>query len=262
MSATVKKRVRMFAGPNGSGKSTIKAALPPTLIGTYVNPDEIERQLQEESVLNLEQFGIDASQEEIACFLGHSSFLKQAGIALEPHHVKTANKQLSLPQPLRNAYVASVLSDFIRHQLLKAGHSFTFETVMSSPDKVEFLRKAQKAGYRTYLYFVATKDPIINISRVQNRVECGGHPVPEDKILARYFRSLDLLYAATLASNRAYIFDNSSHEHLIIAEVTEGKEIEMKTDQMPDWFKTALWDKYCSMQRDGLQANDRADEQQ
>lgn len=71
--------------------------------------------------------------------------------------------------------------------------TFTFETVMSSRDKVDLLCKAQQLGYRTYLYYVATEDPIINISRVKARVRRGGHWVPEDKIVSRYSASLDLL---------------------------------------------------------------------
>ncbi len=60
--------------------------------------------------------------------------------------------------------------------------TFTFETVMSHPDKIELLHKAQQSGFRTYLYYVATEDPEINISRVENRVSSGGHPVPREKI--------------------------------------------------------------------------------
>jgi len=104
--------------------------------------------------------------------------------------------------------------------------------------------KAQQAGFRTYLYFVATEDPQINVSRVQHRVETGGHSVPPDKIVSRYARSLDLLSDAVTYANRAYIFDNSGHARVWIAEVTEGESIEIKTDQMPAWFKTALWDKF------------------
>ena len=36
---------------------------------------------------------------------------------------------------------------------------------MPSPDKIEILHKAQARGFRTYLYYVATEDPEINISR-------------------------------------------------------------------------------------------------
>lgn len=81
-----------------------------------------------------------------------------------------------------NAYFTSVAADFIRQKLVSAGKSFSFETVMSSPDKVDFLQKTLGAGYRNYLYFVATDDPLINVSRVAYRVKTGGHNVPRDKI--------------------------------------------------------------------------------
>lgn len=94
------------------------------------------------------------------------------------------------------------------------------------------------------MYFVATEDPEINVARVQHRVETGGHAVPHDKIVSRYARSLDLLSEAVTFANRAYIFDNSGHARVWIAEVTDGITLEIKTDQMPAWFKTALWDKF------------------
>lgn len=133
-----------------------------------------------------------------------------------------------------------------KNKLIEDDKSFTFETVMSMPDKIDLLRRAQKKGYRTYLYYVATEDPEINISRVENRVKMGGHSVPKDKIISRYYRSLDLLMDAVQSTNRAYIFDNSSHQHIWLAEITNGKTLEMKTDQMPTWFKKALLDKFAN----------------
>lgn len=65
--------------------------------------------------------------------------------------------------------------------------------VMSSPDKVDLMKKAQLLGCRTYLYFIATDDPAINVARVKARVNLGGHGVPEDKIICRYPQSLGLL---------------------------------------------------------------------
>ena len=62
-------------------------------------------------------------------------------------------------------------------KLLKVRQTFTFETVMSHPGKVALLQQAQQAGYRTYLYYVATDDPEINVSRVANRVALKGHDV-------------------------------------------------------------------------------------
>jgi predicted ABC-type ATPase len=130
---------------------------------------------------------------------------------------------------------------------LKSRRSFTFETVMSHRSKVEVLAKARQAGYRTYLYFVATEDPDINISRVRNRVKLGGHPVPEDRIKDRFHRSLDLLMDAIRLTNRAYIFDNSSYDvecrHAWIAEITDGRDIELKSEQIPVWFERSVLDK-------------------
>jgi len=95
-----------------------------------------------------------------------------------------------------NSYVASVLGDFIRQRLIANRDTFTFETVMSHPGKVALLRDVQAAGFETHLFFVATEDPQINISRVRARVLAGGHDVPEDKIIKRYHASLALLAAA------------------------------------------------------------------
>jgi len=146
-----------------------------------------------------------------------------------------------------NSYFASVAADFLRQKLLEQKATFTFETVMSHRSKVELLAQAQAAGYRTYLYFVATDDPAINVSRIHNRVQLGGHPVPEDRIEPRYHRSLELLMEAIRYSNRAYIFDNSTdnadRNHTWLAEITNGRTLELKTDRIPSWFKRTVLDK-------------------
>lgn len=237
-------RLRMFAGPNGSGKSTLKEYLPPEWLGVYVNADEIEKLLRANAALILADFEVSATQDELQGFLAKSTLLARQGLLEEAKRLSLVEGVLQFGTIEPNSYYASVLADFIRQTLLGLGVSFTFETVMSFPDKVEFLQKAQQAGFRTYLYFVATEDPAINIDRVRHRVEMGGHPVDEDKIVSRYARSLELLFDAITHSDRAYIFDNSGHEKVWIAEVTDGAELEMKTDEMPAWFKTALWDKF------------------
>lgn len=146
-----------------------------------------------------------------------------------------------------NSYFASVMVDFLRQWYLRERVSFTFESVMSHPDKVGLLAKAQEAGYRTYLYFVATDDPEINVSRVHNRVALGGHSVPETKIVSRYYRSMDLLIDAIKHTNRTYIFDNSTDnagtDHTWLAEITDAKTMELKTELIPAWFKKAVLDK-------------------
>ena len=113
---------------------------------------------------------------------------------------------------------------------------------MSSPDKVDFLEKSRAAGYRNYLYFIATEDPVINISRVEHRVKAGGHNVLTDKIKSRYYRSLENLLNAVKLADRAYIFDNSGAESKLIAEINDG-EIEIKSSSIPAWFGKYILDR-------------------
>ena len=234
-------RLRMFAGPNGSGKSTLKNVLPSELLGVYLNADELEQSIRKHGHIAVANFGLQPEQilpSHFKDFFRQSSLLKSAGLTSTADLISVNSGVIDFSKAPVNSYVASVLADFLRRCLLQQQASFTMETVMSSVDKVELLRSAQSQGYRTYLYFVATEDPAINVSRVQNRVRMGGHSVPEEKIHSRYYRCLNLLLPAIRVSNRAFIFDNSADgsESTWIAEITDGKLIEIKTARIPDWF--------------------------
>lgn len=236
-------RLRMFAGPNGSGKSSIKSVIRKELLGVYINPDEIEAEIKQHDFLNLGDYGVQTNTAEILDFFQNSTLLKKADLLNEAASLKFNENRLDFFEVIVNAYFASVAADFIRQKLIITKQSFTFETVMSSPDKVELLQKAQQHGYRTYLYYVATDDPLINTSRVRHRVKMGGHDVPENKITSRYYRSLDLLREAAKYANRAYIFDNSGNQLLWVAEITDNESLEIKTNAVPLWFKKYLLDK-------------------
>jgi predicted ABC-type ATPase len=238
--------MRMFAGPNGSGKSTLKSVLPDVLLGVYLNPDEIEQEIRQQGFLDLDRYSVATTAGEVLRFFKGSKFLISAGLAPAAEQLGFADGRLSFAGVTVDSYFASVTVDFLQQKLLERKMSFTLETVMSHPSKVALLEKAQAMGYRTYLYYIATDDPEINISRVRYRVEKqGGHAVPEDKIISRYHRSLALLMEAICHTNRTYVFDNSGENqaHTWLAEITDGSVLEMKTDQMPAWFKRAVMDK-------------------
>lgn len=233
-------RVRMFAGPNGSGKSTLKNWLPASLFGAFINPDEIEKGIRESGVFDLVAWQMGGESAALLEFLGNSPFLKQVQLSQKIRDLRAHNEAISFQKVGVNAYFASVIADWLRQKLIERRASFTFETVMSSPDKVAFLQMAQASGFRTYLYFVATQDARINVARVRNRVLQGGHDVPEAKILARYARSLALLPGAIAASSRAYIFDNSGQEQVYLAEIANGRQLKLQTEAVPLWFQTVL----------------------
>lgn len=126
-----------------------------------------------------------------------------------------------------------------RNLLMIHRRSFSFETVMSHQEKVDFLGEVKEAGYRTYLYFVATESPLINIARIKIRVSEGGHFVPDDKVISRYHRTLALLKPAIRRTNRAFIFDNSGAEARLIAEIENGVDLRFASTSIPAWFQRA-----------------------
>ncbi len=117
-----------------------------------------------------------------------------------------------------HSYEASFVAAFIRWLLYRQQKSFSFETVMSHPSKIKEMKQAQEMGYRTYLYFVCIDDPTVNVERVEDRVKKGGHRVDTTKIISRYPDTLKNLYQAIKYSNRAYLFDNSGKQQVLIAE--------------------------------------------
>lgn len=233
-------RLRMFAGPNGSGKSTIKDVINKELLGIYINPDDIEKNIKENGYLDFNNFEIEASEKEVLDFFINSTLLKFVNLQNKISDLKYENNKLIFINIDINSYFASVCADFIRKKLLEYKKSFTFETVMSSYDKIELLKLSKSLGYRNYLYYISTSDPSINVSRVNNRVSFKGHDVPEDKIISRYYRSLGFLKEAVKLSDRAYIFDNSSDEKTWICEITDGSNVDFKVDEIPSWVKEYL----------------------
>jgi len=62
-------------------------------------------------------------------------------------------------------------------------------------------------------------------------------------IRARYHRSLDLPLDAIRLSSRACVFDNSSKDPTWLAEITDGKVVELKSAEVPKWFQRAVLEK-------------------
>ena len=89
---------------------------------------------------------------------------------------------------------------------------FCFETVLSTERNLKLLKKAKEKGYFIRCYYILTADPMINVWRVRSRVEAGGHDVPEEKIIERYDRALELVKELVKICDVCHIYDNSGSE--------------------------------------------------
>ena len=128
----------------------------------------------------------------------------------------------------------------LRHALLEAGLSFCTETVFSDPvrAKLRFLEKARDRGFAVILIFIGLASPALSIARVKQRVEHGGHDVPDDKLRARFPRTLANLRAAVPLSDEAVLVDNSSYEspYRAVAVYRDGRLVS-RHPPLPDWTR-------------------------
>jgi predicted ABC-type ATPase len=88
-----------------------------------------------------------------------TDYLIEAGIDfgeyINPDQIAAA---LDLTEPARSKQ-AQAIADFQRDSCLASGLNFSFETVMSHPSKVDFMIRADDAGYEVTMFFVCTSDP-------------------------------------------------------------------------------------------------------
>jgi len=236
------KRLRILAGPNGSGKSTIVKKIRSTYYcGYFVNADEIQVILDEKKVLNLSSnYGLLVHPGSFEKYLSAEgkSWQEKASKENAPINIYFSDNNIVIKEgQLTAIYDAAIVADFVRVELLAQNNTFTFETVLSHPSKLDFLKNARKRGYKNYLYFVCTVSPTINIARVFQRVQLGGHDVPSDKIESRYYSSLELLSDLIPNTYHTYLFDNSSEDSEIrlIAEIENGSVFIPKAEEIPWW---------------------------
>ncbi|KQU91522.1 hypothetical protein ASC78_00855 [Variovorax sp. Root318D1] len=136
------------------------------------------------------------------------------------------------------AYRAAAIAESRRRQALEKGISFVSESTFSHPSKLELIRDAQAAGFRVVVYHINVRRPELSVSRVAQRVDEGGHDVPEDKIRERFERNQPLIREAVLLADHAFVYDNSGLNmpaRRVIA-FTKGR-VTAASEDLPDWAR-------------------------
>lgn len=244
-------RLRIFAGPNGSGKSTMIESVRGATVdgqsinfGIYINADDIADSIRKDT-FSFSDYALSANHQEFLLMASSSGLVNKTislddlnrSISIDGHNITLLQKEFVDP-------IAQILADFIRKKLIERRERFSFETVFSHVGKVEFLKNAEDNDYKIYLYYIATTDPAINIERVKARVLKGGHDVPKEKIISRYYRSLELLYPALQFCYKAFFFDNSDSKSVLFASYQKNNTPkliwEIDKGNVPIWFR-----QYC-----------------
>ncbi|MBE0497008.1 MAG: zeta toxin family protein [Campylobacterales bacterium] len=109
-------------------------------------------------------------------------------------------------------------------ELLNNRQELIIETTMSGKYLIKIIQKAKEIGYQIdifYLYLAGVKD---HIARVQNRVFNGGHSIPREDIIRRYYRSRQLFFGLYKElADRWFLFFNADDEFEEVANFADGE---------------------------------------
>ena len=155
----------------------------------------------------------------------YESYLSDAGLRFINADKLSASLGLS-------PYEAAELAMSVRRELVNQRESFIFETVLSDPvgEKVDQLASYAALGYAVVLIFIRIESADESSRRVAMRVCQGGHDVPDDKLRARFERTLANLQRAIERLPHVIVYSNDdlSNPYQLIAAYENGQAREHK----------------------------------
>ena len=108
-------------------------------------------------------------------------------------------------------------------ELLSQDETFAIETTLSTRAYRNMVLQAQSKGYQVELVFFYLPSPQMAIHRIAHRVKNGGHHVPDDVVIRRYYRGLNNLkdiFMPIVDKWVIYRYENSSY--IILAKGLKG----------------------------------------
>jgi predicted ABC-type ATPase len=172
------------------------------------------------NLLPVRSFGVDGFNVDDRCRQLHGSY---QGIPREIRRIASAECE-------------TFILDHIRQRV-----SFAVETTFRTPIATEQASAACAQGFTTFLFFVCTEDPAINIKRIFARSIGGGHAAPEDEIRTIYAASLVNLADALRVFDVVECFDSSVHKtgarH--VARIHAGAVVS-QLEPLPTWLQQCL----------------------
>ena len=174
---------------------------------------------------------------------GKSTFFPIGALGVDAFSIDDRCAQIvgsyrAIPTAVRKA-VSQECERFVAEHIDR-GASFAVETTMRTLVSARQAEHARARGFRTSLTFVCSTSPEINVDRVLQRAQAGGHAASEGEIRAIYTAALANLGEAVRAFDRCRVLDSSEpwRRPRLVARVTGGK-VALEADP-PSWATVAL----------------------
>jgi predicted ABC-type ATPase len=120
--------------------------------------------------------------------------------------------------------------------LINGRERFIVETTLAGGSFRHILERLRQAGYATRIAFVFLDTPALWVRRVKERVQKGGHDVPTEDVIRRFYRSKgNFWHVYRKLVDRWYLFYNAG-EHFQEVAVGEGTAYELTDERLFELF--------------------------
>jgi predicted ABC-type ATPase len=161
---------------------------------------------------------------------GKSTFaphlLRDAFDLLEYVNADTIAQGLSAFNPESVAFEAGRVMIERLHSLASQEKSFAFESTLATRSYAPWLTSLKQQGYRLHLVYLWLRSPELALYRVQERVQLGGHDVPEGIVRRRYSRGIKNFFGFYQGLADSWVvFDNSESNGPMLVASGNGSTI-------------------------------------
>jgi predicted ABC-type ATPase len=107
-------------------------------------------------------------------------------------------------------------------ELLNNREDFAIETTLSTKSYVGLISRAKNMGYKINLIYVWLESPSFAIERVAIRVAEGGHHIPTDIVIRRYYRGMTNLFTRFIPIVDFWVIVNNTFN--VMDEIANGEK--------------------------------------
>ena len=125
------------------------------------------------------------------------------------------------------------------HELAEQRKTFAFETTLAAKHYAGWIKKLRNDGYAFQLMFLWLRSSDLAVQRVRERVQAGGHDVPEQVIRRRHAAGLRNFWEFYQPLADAWaVYDNSELEKSLIA--AGDREVPLLIYDKRSWVSFSL----------------------
>jgi len=163
--------------------------------------------------------------------------------------IKRSGQSIINTQEVANGKASELMDTYLNQKV-----SFGFETNLCDVETWKSLLEIQKLGYLIEVIYISTSDLEVLNSRIESRVQLGGHFVLPEVVRERYMAGLNLLNHYFDKPDKLQLFDNSVAMELV-AEIAKGQALHV-AEKLPEWVLQYLGKRFLKEGESEVKARD------